>query len=266
MALRTASSSAPTLPGTAWSGPLTVAPADVASTLYQSFEQHRPYFNEFINLGGRPAEQQLTFAEWRAPTRLYSLLASYGDHIYRNHPGVQREHKPLKSLWAQWFIGLLIPPLMMALLTQRRGLDISLSGIATGFHETGRAASFWIAAKEDPQLTLLGPRERLGTLWITTVKPVIDTLDASGDINGKLIWSNTGYLVGWFLGELKPLLGDALVSELRHSCFNEKSLLSGADNPLFRTMLVRDGLFVRRTCCQRYRLPDVQRCGDCTLK
>ncbi|ENS2202765.1 (2Fe-2S)-binding protein, partial [Shigella sonnei] len=23
---------------------------------------------------------------------------------------------------------------------------------------------------------------------------------------------------------------------------------------------------VRRTCCQRYRLPDVQQCGDCTLK
>ncbi|MBY7437450.1 MULTISPECIES: (2Fe-2S)-binding protein, partial [Enterobacteriaceae] len=26
------------------------------------------------------------------------------------------------------------------------------------------------------------------------------------------------------------------------------------------------GLLVRRTCCQRYRLPDVQQCGDCTLK
>ncbi|WP_413181835.1 MULTISPECIES: (2Fe-2S)-binding protein [Gammaproteobacteria] len=23
---------------------------------------------------------------------------------------------------------------------------------------------------------------------------------------------------------------------------------------------------MRRTCCQRYRLPDVQQCGDCTLK
>ncbi|HBQ6441173.1 TPA: (2Fe-2S)-binding protein, partial [Klebsiella pneumoniae] len=23
---------------------------------------------------------------------------------------------------------------------------------------------------------------------------------------------------------------------------------------------------VRRTCCQRYRLPDVQQCGDCTLR
>ncbi len=39
-----------------------------------------------------------------------------------------------------------------------------------------------------------------------------------------------------------------------------------ADNPLWRTVMLREGQLVRRTCCQRYRLPDVQQCGDCTLK
>ncbi|OSP16825.1 hypothetical protein B9M87_12650, partial [Staphylococcus agnetis] len=34
----------------------------------------------------------------------------------------------------------------------------------------------------------------------------------------------------------------------------------------WRTVVLRDGLLVRRTCCQRYRLPDVQQCDDCTLK
>ncbi len=38
------------------------------------------------------------------------------------------------------------------------------------------------------------------------------------------------------------------------------------DNPLWRTVMLREGQLVRRTCCQRYRLPDVQQCGDCTLK
>ncbi|MCS5932024.1 (2Fe-2S)-binding protein [Klebsiella pneumoniae subsp. pneumoniae] len=28
--------------------------------------------------------------------------------------------------------------------------------------------------------------------------------------------------------------------------------------------MLREGQLVRRTCCQRYRLPDVQQCGDCT--
>ncbi|MEA7611664.1 siderophore-iron reductase FhuF, partial [Salmonella enterica subsp. enterica serovar Anatum] len=48
--------------------------------------------------------------------------------------------------------------------------------------------------------------------------------------------------------------------------FFEKQLSDGQDNPLWRTVVMRDGLLVRRTCCQRYRLPDVQQCGDCTLK
>ncbi|MED5787510.1 siderophore-iron reductase FhuF, partial [Enterobacter hormaechei] len=52
----------------------------------------------------------------------------------------------------------------------------------------------------------------------------------------------------------------------RQSCFFAKQLSDGRDNPLFRTVVLRDGLLVRRTCCQRYRLPDVKQCGDCTLK
>jgi ferric iron reductase protein FhuF len=55
---------------------------------------------------------------------------------------------------------------------------------------------------------------------------------------------------------------------MRHSqfCFLGRTLSDGSDNPLFRTVVQRDGLLVRRTCCQRNRLPDVQQCGDCTLK
>jgi ferric iron reductase protein FhuF len=46
----------------------------------------------------------------------------------------------------------------------------------------------------------------------------------------------------------------------------QKQLSDGEDNPLWRTVVLREGQLVRRTCCQRYRLPDVQQCGDCTLK
>ncbi len=96
--------------------------------------------------------------------------------------------------------------------------------------------------------------------------PVVQALEATGEINGKLIWSNTGYLINWYLTEMKQLLGEATVESLRHALFFEKTLTTGEDNPLWRTVVLRDGLLVRRTCCQRYRLPDVQQCGDCTLK
>ena len=99
-----------------------------------------------------------------------------------------------------------------------------------------------------------------------TLIPVIQALDATGEINGKLIWSNTGYLINWYLGEMIALLGEEQVNLLRQRCFFNKTLDDGQDNPLWRTVVMRDGRLVRRTCCQRYRLPDVQQCGDCTLK
>ena len=96
--------------------------------------------------------------------------------------------------------------------------------------------------------------------------PVVQALEATGEINGKLIWSNTGYLINWYLGEMKTLLGEEQVNLLRQRCFFTSTLADGQDNPLWRTVVLRDGLLVRRTCCQRYRLPDVKQCGDCTLK
>ncbi len=95
---------------------------------------------------------------------------------------------------------------------------------------------------------------------------MVEALEATGDINGKLIWSNTGYLINWYLGDLRPLLGDALVNALRQHLLFSPRFSDGRDNPLWRTVVMRDGALVRRTCCQRYRLPDVQPCGDCTLK
>ncbi|ENS2288637.1 siderophore-iron reductase FhuF [Salmonella enterica] len=158
------------------------------------------------------------------------------------------------------------PPLMLALLTQARAINVSAEHIHVEFHETGRAACFWLDVHQDNLATERSPEERMETLIVSALQPVIQALEATGDINAKLIWSNTGYLINWYLTEMKPLLGEALLATLRQRCFFEKQLSDGQDNPLWRTVVMRDGLLVRRTCCQRYRLPDVQQCGDCTLK
>lgn len=208
----------------------------------------------------------MTLAQWQRPAALRTLLADYGDHIYRNQPQLPREGKPLISLWAQWYFGLLVPPLMLALLTHDTALDISPAHFHVEFHETGRAACFWADVHADRHATLLDDRGRIEKLIVSAMLPVVQALEATGEINGKLIWSNTGYLINWYLNEMKPLLGDARVSALRQLCFFDKMLANGMDNPLWRTVVLREGVLVRRTCCQRYRLPDVQQCGDCTLK
>ncbi|EED0303919.1 siderophore-iron reductase FhuF [Escherichia coli] len=154
----------------------------------------------------------------------------------------------------------------LALLTQEKALDVSPEHFHVEFHETGRAACFWVDVCEDKNATPHSPQQRMETLISQALVPVVQALEATGEINGKLIWSNTGYLINWYLTEMKQLLGEATVESLRHALFFEKTLTNGEDNPLWRTVVLRDGLLVRRTCCQRYRLPDVQQCGDCTLK
>lgn len=246
--------------------PWSPAARPLADSLREHYATHRPYFNDIIKLNEPAPASAMTLSEWRKPAVLASLMAAYGDHIYRNQPQVSREHKPLKSLWAQWYIGLLVPPMMMALLTQPKALNIAPQHMRVEFHETGRAKCFWINVEEDSQASKLPLRLRLEQFITDGLMPVVEALEASEDINARLIWSNTGYLVNWFFGELKQLLDEQSLAALVNACFFEKQLSCGRENPLYRTVIPRDGVLVRRTCCQRYKLPDVQRCGDCTLK
>lgn len=250
----------------AWQTPFKRLRPSLADDLRAHFIAHRSYFNDFIKLNEPAPDTAMTFYQWAQPATLTSLMACYANHIYRNQPQLPHEGKPLKSLWAQWYIGLMLPPLMMALMTHPQALDISPQHIRVEFHETGRAAIFWLDAHEDTQACALPLRLRMEKLIVEGIKPVVDALEDSGDINAKLIWANTGYLINWFLGEMKDLISDEQVNALRHACFFEKQLSTGQDNPLYRTVVTREGLLVRRTCCQRYKLPDVQGCGDCTLK
>lgn len=258
--------SAPIVNTALWRTHLPLQVPSLADAVRAAIAQTREHLLDFIRLDEPAPQHAMTLAQWRRAGSLQSLLAVYSDHIYRNHPLQTRENKPLISLWAQWYIGLMVPPLMLALLTQETAIDVSPEHMHVEFHETGRAACFWIDVHPDARATQQSPQERMENLIRQALIPVIEALEATGEINGKLIWSNTGYLIHWYLTEMKPLLGEELLNTLRQTFFFEKQLSCGADNPLWRTVVPREGVLVRRTCCQRYRLPDVQQCGDCTLK
>ncbi|MDQ7881962.1 siderophore-iron reductase FhuF [Atlantibacter hermannii] len=238
----------------------------LADALRHDLRLHHPHLLETVKFDEPTPFNALTLAQWAQPDTFNALMAAYGDHIYAQHTDQPRETKPLKSLWAQWYIGLLTPALMAAVVMHPTGLRLSPDLIRVRFHETGRAETFWIDVYPHPPLAQYSLRERMEYLTGEVLRPVVDALEESGDINGRLIWSNAGYLIYWFLGELKPRLGEADWQALRQACFFEKTRLDGRDNPLYRTVVPREGLLVRRTCCQRNRLPGVQQCGDCTLK
>jgi len=106
-----------------WRTPLYSAVPTLANALRETLSSQRPHMLEVIRLDEPPPHQAMTLAQWQRPAALRTLLADYADHIYRNQPHLPREGKPLLSLWAQWYLGLLVPPLMLALLAHDTALE-----------------------------------------------------------------------------------------------------------------------------------------------
>ncbi|MDU1298222.1 MAG: siderophore-iron reductase FhuF, partial [Enterobacter hormaechei] len=85
-----------------------------------------------------------------------------------------------------------MPPLMLALLNEPQGLSLAPEHFHVEFHESGRAACFWIDVHSDADIERLSPQARMDALVTRTLQPVVEALAATGEINSKLIWSNTG--------------------------------------------------------------------------
>ena len=179
--------SAPIIDDVIWRTHLQPQMPSLAEAVRATIAQTREHLLDFIRLDEPAPQSAMTLAQWCRPSELQSLLAIYSDHIYRNHPTQSRENKPLISLWAQWYIGLMVPPLMLALLTQETAIDVSPEHIHVEFHETGRAACFWIDVHQDQLATTQSPQARMETLVKQALTPVIQALEATGEINGKLI-------------------------------------------------------------------------------
>ncbi len=86
------------------------------------------------------------------------------------------------------------------------------------------------------------PQQRMERLISQALVPVVQALEATGEINGKLIWSNTGYLINWYLTEMSNCSARRRLNRCAMPSFFEKTLTNGEDNPLWRTVVLRDGL------------------------
>ncbi len=236
-----------------------------AGELRALFSANEAFFLNAIRLAEPTPSTAHTLESWSEPAVLASWLQRYGDDIYREHAGAKRDDKPLLSLWAQWYFGLLIPPLMLALLKHPQGVDCSASAYLLDIHETGRPAGFYLAPAPLPGYQDASACQRIEHLITAHLRPVVDKLEALGALNGKLIWNNNGYLMYWYLTQLRPGMDSGVLDALDTALFDCETLSDGSDNPLYRTVITRQAKRQRRSCCQRYKLPGVEMCTTCTL-
>lgn len=240
------------------------APPD-GTALASLFTQHSPHFLSTFRF---EATEQPTYAfpQWSKPHAFAALLARYQQELYGAFPDKTPETKALYSLWAQWYFGLLIPPVMLLLLRNPLSLDMRWQRFRVGFHDSGRPEFLLYQPALLAECGAVEPLQRLTGFITHHLRPVVTAIEAGCGLNRKLTWSNIGYVMHWYLGELKPLIGDAVHARLQQALFSSDRLPGEQDeNPLYRTMILRHGILQRRTCCQRYKLPNVNACPDCPL-
>lgn len=208
----------------------------------------------------------MPFSHWTRPDVFSALMARYQQDQYAGFPDKKPEPRALHSLWAQWYFGLLVPPVMLLLLLSPTPLDTRPQNFRVLFHDSGRPEAF-ISFPALPAAAgyHASSLQRLTAFVEHHLRPVVGVLAALSGMSGKLNWSNIGYVMHWYLGELRSHLGDALHQQLEHALFFSPVFANGNENPLYRSVVVRNGAIQRRTCCQRYRLPKVKSCPDCPL-
>ncbi|MBW5816491.1 siderophore-iron reductase FhuF [Yersinia kristensenii] len=249
--------------------PSTTAISDeVASLFARTFVQFSEFF--YIDTIEIP-EESLVLEQWATENNLPILMQHYENHYY-DGTELNPHHKALHSLWGQWYFGLVIPPMILMLLALPRVINTGPENVRVKFHPTGRPEIIyyqhsWLDSHRWLDKSPSSLLERLYLLLDHHIIPVMARIEHQPKANIRLIWNNVGYLIFWYLREFANKLGpieghDSIIENL----FLTSSLPDGRDNPLYRTVIPKNGGMERRTCCQRNKLPGVGSCHDCPLE
>ncbi|MEQ1965014.1 siderophore-iron reductase FhuF [Xenorhabdus khoisanae] len=215
-----------------------------------------------INVENTPAGS-MNFYQWSSEDEFLLLIKRYQDSYYSNN-NLKPNQKGLYSLWAQWYFGLVVPPMMLMLLEYPRAVDTDYKLFQVEFHETGRPnVVYYQLTWMDESISLL---ERYHSMLDRHIIPVCEKIETYRGINGRLLWNNIGYVMHWYLENFKERIDKEQYNTLIQNLFFEKILPDGRDNPLYRTVIMKNNAIQRRCCCQRNKLPGVGNCHDCPLE
>ncbi|MCC8378236.1 siderophore-iron reductase FhuF [Xenorhabdus sp. PB30.3] len=228
------------------------------------FDSAFSHFNSSMKVNAENIpENSMVFHQWSDEKEFLLLMQRYHNEYYANSDQ-KPNNKGLYSLWAQWYFGLVVPPMMLMLLEYPQAADADYNLFQVEFHESGRPNMvYYQLTWMDEPLSLL---ERYYALLDRHIIPVCEKIESYKGINGRLLWNNIGYVMYWYLSNFKERMSDEQYQILVNNLFFEAKLPDGRDNPLYRTVILRNNIIQRRCCCQRNKLPGVGNCRDCPLE
>lgn len=180
------------------------------------------------------------------------------------------DRRALASLWSKWHFSALIGHGLAASLLLGRELPLSLEALSLTLSPAGQTTGFQLAhagqTVDEPAASV-----RFATLLDGHLAPLIATLATVSGASPRVFWSNAGSYVAHFAEALEthPLavLGAGAAAR---ALMAEHTWPDGRRNPLYqpvRQVTGEDGAprQVRRVCCLRYRLEELDVCGNCPL-
>ncbi|KAF1072459.1 MAG: Ferric iron reductase protein FhuF [Pseudomonas citronellolis] len=210
-----------------------------------------------------PVEQLLQAPLLERTLRRFDPLHSDGDR------------RALASQWSKHYLVRLLPPVLAASLVLRRQLPVALAEVqvildAQGLPEAFRLAHAGALLEGAPSDAFA----RFAGLIEGHLQPFIEQLAGAVKLSPKVLWSNAGNYLEWFLGEMAGAGLPALMLADGRALLDSERLPDGRRNPLWRpvqylpvpTELRANGQWrQRRVCCIRYRLEHLGHCDNCPL-
>lgn len=188
---------------------------------------------------------------------------------YRRHHG-DADRRAVASMWSQWYLALLLPPLILAGMARPRVPPAALQDIDVILDPTGQPAGMRLAGGVDAD-DVACPFLRYAPLWDGHVQPLAEALRALSGVSERLVWNNAGVQLDWTVRQAAALgrFPASGVADGRR-LLQERTRPDGSHNPLYlpvRPLLrAHDCLHIRRLCCLRYQLPAHDHCaGACPL-
>lgn len=182
------------------------------------------------------------------------------DRFAEQYP--DQDLRGIASLWAQWYLVSVWPPLMAAVLALERSPELDSAHTAllvdAGARPEGLALRSFPVREESTSTAL----ERLVR---EHAAPMLEAVAVGCGVAPRVLWSNAANVFGWYIDELEPIAGAPAVEPGRHLLMRPR-WSDGTRNPLYMpNAQVAPPRAARRVCCLRYRLEGFGYCPDCPI-
>lgn len=190
--------------------------------------------------------------------------------LHRFRPDLAAEdERAVLSIWSKYYFLYLVPPVLGANLILQRSLPIRPSAMRIELNQDGVPACFVLESEGAGLPASDHPLTRFEPLIRDNLTTVITGWQQALGLSSRVLWSNASRYIRWFIGELENAGLPAMMWEPGKAILDQETFADGSSNPLagaYRKRLNQnngDMIEVRRTCCIRFRLPDMPLCEDC---